>query len=305
MKTLIGSMLVVASGFVAHGQQPVPVTTNMDVNDLASATVTVRAVAGLPAFPRLPVMLEITVSNPTNRDLILPMPTLSDRENPWNTLDIVYSRGGLPEARVSHLVPVFGAWKEGLEPPFATLARFAPKSQWVTRVPLSYDWLSGSPAPIIEAGSIQIRASLCATVRDVKGNLKVDRSRSKDSQPLTISVAPAAGVDAAAVAELLKTTSPWAISAPESGDYLSISSHLEPFESFATRYASSPYGPYAKALLAHLHMSTRAPGSRLPSPDSVSRALTLLDEATASPHFVLARDAEQLRAKAQTMRVKQ
>ena len=304
MKTLIALMLVLAAGTLAFGQQPVPTTANMDPTDLASAAVTVRAVAGLPASPRLPVMLEITVSNPTNRDLIIPMPTLSDRDNPWNTLDIVYSRAGLPEVRVSHLVPVFGAWKEGLEPPFATLARFAPNSQWVIRVPLSYDWLSESPAPVIEAGSIRVRASLCATVRDAKGNLIVDRSRCKDSQPLTISVAPAVGTDASAIAELLKTTSPWAISAPESGDYLSISSHLEPFESFATRYASSAYGPYAKALLAHLHMSNRAPGSRSPSPGSVSRALTLLDEATASPHFVLGRDADQLKAKAQTMKPK-
>jgi hypothetical protein len=300
--------LIVVVGFALcrplAGQQP-PAALNMGPNDLSAALVGVRVVAGLPASPRLPVMLEITVSNPTNRDIVLPVPTFSDRDNPWNTLDLFYTRNGVSRTRVSNLVPVFGPWKEGLEPPLPALMKFIPGQRWTARVPLSYDWLSGEPNPIIEAGSLRVDARLCAVTRDARGSLNLDRNRGKDSLPLTISVASAGGANALALEDLAKAFEPWAVAAPESGDYLSAPQRLEFFEAFAARHPRSVYTPYAQALLAHLYVNGYKMAKASAVPADLARAAVLIGEAASSPLFALTADADELKSKVQALRAKQ
>jgi hypothetical protein len=298
IKYLILGLTLILATLVA-GQEVVPDDVEFDPRALDRAEIQLQVIKTSPMLPRLPILVEVVISNPSAQDILIPLPTLSARENPYNTLDILSVRGrdtGTP-GRTKYLIPTFTPWKEGLPPERPRLMRLRPNQSWSARIPVSCDWQGEDPKVIVDVGTLQLSAKLCAVERDPDGQWVVRRDQGKTSNVLRVEVPEPAGEDAAALTELMRRERSWLLCAPQAADHLTHGKDFQFLQEFAARHPRSAYALYAKAVLAHM----LAWGDRLdlhPSrpPDLVS-ALRLLDEMLSDPRFLLRDDANELRRK--------
>lgn len=260
-----------------------------DLTDLSRAVVGVRLVSRAPVQPRLPVLMEVTVTNPTATELKLPAPTLATKEGPNNTLDLYYAHNGGAPQRIRFVVPDFSPWKEGIVPAAPAFRAFRPREVWSTTIPVSFDW-QGEPKPIVEIGSLQISARLCAVVQR-GGGLIVDRDLGVNSAVLVIEVREPAGNEKAALDDVRKLDRSWLLATPESATYLMDSPVETSIRGFSRKHPSTLYGRHAAVAEARFIIANRTS-----SQQDLSLAAQYLNEALADPRFVLQDIVRELKA---------
>lgn len=223
--------------------------------DSSKVNVSIRMVEGAVIAPRLPVLVEIKVTNTTGEDADIPAPTLSSREEVFNTLDLLYARdAAIPLNRIRFATPDFSPYKENAthEPP--ALMRLAPGESWSARVPVSHDWDVDVPRPLTRAGVLVLQARLCALEWDADAkSWRVDRENGRLSNRLEIEIPKSAGADATILRALERRPRPWLLANPAALDDLIDDDGIYNFcDKLVRTRPASIYSLYAEAALAHM-----------------------------------------------------
>jgi len=292
--------LILIVPLLLFGQEVVCASPEFDPIDLESVEVKLQVISTV--IPRLPFLMEIIVSNRSTQDIDIPMPTLSERDNPYNTLDIFYKSDGVDEPkRVQFAVPTFAPWKEGLLSERPELMHLQAEQSWTVLVPISYDWHQYNPTLIVDTGILYLSAKLYALERDQMGEWVVRYDESKSSDTIEVKVYEPTGDDAAALSDLMCLDRPWLLSWPKSLENLPHGNDFHLIQDLVNRPPESLYDVYAKAALAYM----LAFGDRLdlnPSrPPDRDLAIQLLDEVLQDPRFVLRDQAIELKRRLESM----
>lgn len=285
----------------AHGLEILSEHAAFDPGGLERADITLKAAPGSPLLPALPVLIEISVSNPTSAELVLPVPTLSEYYNPSNTLDFFVALGPseAPSTRISNVLPYFGPLKEGLRPEPAHLMSLRPGESWSAQVPVSYDWIVGSPRLVLQPGPVHLWARLCAVERDANRLWQVQRARGKTSNVLILEIKPPTAADAMALSDVMRLDQPWLLAAPGAAEHVLHGSDFEALRSLVDRYTNSVYALYAKAVLARMYAfgdRLDIHPSRKPNP---ATGLRLANEVLGDPRFILGESETKFRLRLQ------
>lgn len=290
--TVATATLMAVAATAALGRTP-----DADPREVQWIDLSLRIVTEGPYLPRLPVLLETVMSNPTSRDLSVARPTLSERDNTNNTLDVLYVRGPdtAPALRTECVLANFRPMKEGLLPRPPEWLVLKPRESRTIRFTVCYDWLSSrAPQLITDVGTLRLATRLCAVVRNKDGKLAVDRQAGKTSNVVTLTVAPPKGADADAAKELFARERPWLIAAPQAAEHVTHGDDFAFFRDFIAHYPQSTYAVYVKGVLAQM----TAFGDRLDlnpkRPPDPAAAQALLDEVARNPRYAVRGEAEEL-----------
>lgn len=252
------------------------------------ATVTLKALTVGTVPPNTPVILEATISNDTGSAIAVAVPTLSERDTPYNTLDLYVSRNGAPPTRIAYVVPNFSPWKEGLEPPRPTVETLAPGQTIVVDATVSYDWVPYNEILLIQTGTVTFTAHLCSLTTDGGGQLDVLRDQGKDSNPVSVVVAPPG--EPRVLGAVKAMDKPWLLSAPQIAGLAGSAADLQTLRTLIGTYSDSVYASYARAALAHmLEAGERRNGQVIRAPDIAGAAL-LADAALKDRRFALRKE---------------
>jgi len=213
---------------------------------------TIRLADGKPLLPRLPVLLEITLTNPTGDTLIVPAPTPSTRDNPNTTLDVLVARDNADLRRIDQVLPDFGPYKENASAPDPEALRLAPGAQVTTHVPVSYDWDIDRPRPITDPGTLTFQARLHTPTR-ILGDWSVDRDAGLQSNQLTVTIPEPTGHERAVYQALMRLPRPWLFAAPTVLDHAHAHEAFDFAQRVVLKHPDTTYALYARAALAHMH----------------------------------------------------
>lgn len=253
------------------------------------ATVTLALLTPGPVPPNTPVMLEITIANLTGSAITIPIPTLSERDTPYNTLDMYVSESGSPMQRIAYVVPNVSPWKEGLVPPRPTVETLVPGQSIVVDAAISYDWVPYAEVPLIQTGPVAFKAHLCNLTTDGTGQVDVVRAQGADSNTVSLAVTVPPG-EPAALAAVTAMDKPWLISAPQLAGIAGRESDLQALQDLVAKHAGSVYATYARAAMAYmLAAGDRRDGRIIRVPD-VSSAARLADIVLKDSRFALRKE---------------
>lgn len=253
-----------------------------------NVTLTLALLSANPAAPLTPVSLEVTITNPADTATTVPVPTLSDRDSPYNTLDIYYSRNGSPPRRIGFVIPNFTDWREGIEPPRPTTETLAPGQHVVIDADVSYDFDPNGPVSLIEPGTVQFSARLCDLTTDGTGALDVLRDQGTDSNSITVSVQSSGRAKGKAVlTDLKELPRPWLLCAPQFAGAVGDSADFVALRAFVDRNADTGYASYARAALAGMTAAGEQREGRFVRQPDAREAVRLLDAALGDARFRL------------------
>lgn len=201
-----------------------------------------------PVLPRLPIDLRVVISNPETRDLIIPRPTVSHRDEPHSTLEISYARATGAPTHVEWVAPNYSPMKEGLTPERPQLMRLRGKQSVSIVVPVSYEWRGMEPTPVVTPGKLRLWVRLCSLRRTPRGEWEVDRTRGRSSAPISLTVVTPSGAEARALAELAAIERPWLLALPRSGVGWIPPENKAWLRRFAETHAGTAYAERARLL---------------------------------------------------------
>jgi hypothetical protein len=227
-----------------------------------------------PNYPDLPILLSVSLTNQTDTSIAFPAPTLSCRDNPFNTLDIFVGANGTELKRVECMIPNFAPWKEGLEPELPETMVLNGGESWHRMVVLSHDWRGEKVKSLVSDGEIRIQVALCSLGDQNVPDQVIDRAERITSTPLALTIVPATGRAASARRKLQQTDRPWLVAHPAAVAHVSQDKDFRTYQELARMPGNTSYTQHAQIVVAYMLAQGNAldlHGGRKPQPQVAQR----------------------------------
>ncbi len=218
-----------------------------------------------PYYPELPIILAVTLTNTGSEAATIPVPTLSCRNNPNHTLEILVGDEEASLQPVSCVVPSFSPLPESITPAPPETSELGPGESWTTELVLSHDWRKDQIRSLTSGEALHVRAALC-NVNDAGA---VDREDRVESNGLQLTISAPTGLSASGLGKLLRTQRPWLVAHPAAVAYVAQESDFRAFQDLARMSTESVYTPYAAVVVAYMLAQGNAldrNGDRQPQP---------------------------------------
>lgn len=257
----------------------------------AGVALEIAALDDAPRLSHVPILIQVTITNTTNGDVVVPEPTFSTRDNPYNTIDLLFGSTADSLERVEYLIPNLAPWKEGLAPEAPGERALDAGESIVLEVAVSYSWRPDREALLVDSGTWYLQARYCALRTTTDGAVDMDRENGLLSNRIQVEVQAPEGAEAAALKTLRTSERPWLLAHPAAVMHVSQNSDFRRFQEIANMGAGE-YSRHAAAVVAYMYAEGNAldlnPG-RPPQPKVarqwLDRAIAGKSEATIHPEW--------------------
>lgn len=295
--TTIISIVLFLSTNPIHSQPEKNDSLLFNLMSFNNLDITIKAVRSESLMPYVPILLQIEIANPTEKDIVIPELTFSEYYK-QNVVDILYGHDHPDSLQsISYVKPYFGPMKEGVFTTDIKLVLIEPGKTLTLQIPISYDWFYFDPVLIAREGNLFLQTVNYAVKANKEQKLEIDHNNSISSNIIKIEIPKARGIDSLALEELLKMDCPWLICAPVSADYHVDKNDFDNYLNFIQLYPNTIYTIYIKALLAHIYANG---GSydiiKVVEPD-LQKARNYIKDLLKDDRFILTEDVNELNEK--------